>query len=124
MKSLTGHPFIFMDESIKKYLVDILVSVSAIDSYLQGKRDFYFYLQNKMVRRSVEREIEIIGEAMNRLLKIQPNVAITSATKIVDQRNLIIHAYDSINNEIIWSVVVNHLPLLKSEVEQLLSQVS
>ena len=113
-----------MDESIKKYLVDILVSVSAIDSYLQGKRDFYFYLQNKMVRRSVEREIEIIGEAMNRLLKIQPNVAITSATKIVDQRNLIIHAYDSINNEIIWSVVVNHLPLLKSEVEQLLSQVS
>jgi uncharacterized protein with HEPN domain len=113
-----------MDESIKKYLTDILVSIIAIDSYLQGKRDFNFYLQNKIVRRSVEREIEIIGEAMNRLLKIHPNITITSATKIVDQRNLIIHAYDSINNEIIWNVVVKHLPRLKTEVEQLLSEVS
>ncbi len=74
-----------------------------------------------MIRRSVEREMEIIGEAVNRLLKLQPDIGITSAMKIVDQRNLIIHAYDSINNEMIWAVVSKHLPVLKTEVEQLLS---
>jgi len=109
-----------MDEKIKKYLSDILESINAIDDYLQGKRDFNVYLQNKIIRRSVEREIEIIGEAVNRLLKMQPNIEITSANKIVDQRNLIIHAYDSINNEMIWAVVVKHLPLLKVECQQLL----
>jgi len=56
-----------MDERVKKYLIDILVSIEAIDSYLQGKRDFNFYLENKILRRSVEREMEIIGEATNRL---------------------------------------------------------
>ena len=77
-----------------------------------------------MVRRSVEREIEIIGEAMNRILKTNPQLPITSARKIVGQRNMISHAYDSIDNEMIWDVVVNHLPKLKTEVENLLSAVS
>jgi uncharacterized protein with HEPN domain len=111
-----------MDEKNKKHLSDILVSIDAINTYLQGKRDFNFYLQNKIVRRSVEREIEIIGEAVNRILKGLPNIEITSAIKIIDQRNLIIHAYDNINNEMIWTVVVKHLPLLKKEVEHLLSK--
>lgn len=111
-----------MDERLKKFLTDILVSIEAIDSYLQGKRDFNYYLQNKMVRRSVEREIEIIGEATNRLLKLRPDIRITSGSKIVDQRNLIIHAYDAVNNEMIWAVITRHLPTLKSEVEQLLAE--
>jgi uncharacterized protein with HEPN domain len=111
-----------MDERSKKFLPDILVSVEAIDSYLQHKRDFNFYLQNKMVRRSVEREIEIIGEATNILLKLRPDIGITSANKIVDQRNMIIHAYDAINNEMIWAVIIKHLPTLKEEVERLLEE--
>ena len=111
-----------MDERLKKFLTEILVSIEAIDAYLQGKRDFNFYLQNKMVRRSVEREIEIIGEATNRLLKLRPDIRITSGSKIVDQRNLIIHAYDAVNNEMIWAVITRHLPTLKNEVEQLLAE--
>ena len=111
-----------MDERQKKFLTDILVSIEAIDSYLQGKRDFNYYLQNKMVRRSGEREIEIIGEATNRLLKLRPDIRITSGSKIVDQRNLIIHAYDAVNSEMIWAVITRHLPTLKNEVEQLLTE--
>ena len=111
-----------MDDKSKKYLSDILESINSINSYLQGKRDFNLYLQNKMIRRSVEREVEIIGEAVNRLLKINPQIEISAASKIVDQRNLVIHAYDSVNNEMIWSVVVKHLPLLKNEVEHILSE--
>jgi uncharacterized protein with HEPN domain len=75
-----------------------------------------------MVRRSVEREMEIIGEATNRLLRLKPEIKITSANRIVDQRNLIIHAYDAINNEMIWAVIIKHLPKLKTEVEQLLGE--
>lgn len=104
-----------MDERIQQCLADILEAINAIDSYLQGRRDFTVYLQHRMVRRSVERKMEIIGEAMNRILKIEPNIKISSATKIVDQRNLIIHAYDSINNEMMWSVVIKHLPILKKK---------
>ena len=111
-----------MDDSVKKWLLDILVSINAIESYLQGKLDFNLFLNNKMLRRSIEREVEIIGEAMNRILKIEPAIKITSAGKIVSQRNMIIHAYDSIDNEMIWSVVVKHLPILKSEIEALLKQ--
>ncbi len=113
-----------MDNQIKKYLQDILESINSIDQHLQGTRNFNLYLENKTMRRSVEREIEIIGEAMSRILKLRPDIAISSAVKIVDQRNLIIHAYDSVNDGMIWNVVVNHLPKLNDEVIILLGEVS
>lgn len=56
-----------MDDKIKKYLFDIHEAILSIESYLGGKRDFNVYLQNKMLRRAVEREFEIIGEAINKL---------------------------------------------------------
>ena len=69
-----------------------------------------------------ERNIEIIGEAMNRILKIESTIQITNSRKIVDARNYIIHGYDSLSADILWSIVVNHLPRLKLEVEKLLEQ--
>ena len=64
--------------------------------------------------------IEIIGEAMNRILKTDRNIAITNSRKIVDTRNYIIHGYDSLSADILWSMVINHLPKLKNEVVALL----
>ena len=104
----------------KKHLQDIIDSINAVDIHLQGKRDYVIYTNNLTMQRSVEREIEIIGEAMSRILKSNPQIKISSARKIVGQRNMIIHAYDSINNEMIWAVVVKYLPLLKTECQQLL----
>lgn len=66
--------------------------------------------------------MEIMGEAMNNVLKIDPNIAITSSWKIVDTRNFIIHAYDSLKPDILWGIVINHIPLLKREVETLLAE--
>ena len=106
----------------KKLLNDILTSIESVDIHLQGKRDFSIYESNITMRRSVERGIEIIGEAMKNLLKTYPDVPITSKRKIVDLRNIVIHAYDSLDDQSIWSVVVKHLPVLKSEVETLLKQ--
>ena len=73
-----------MDNKPQKYLQDILNCITSIDQHLQGKYEYTFYLSNKTVRRSVEREMEIIGEAMNCLLKSNPNIAISSARKIID----------------------------------------
>ena len=75
-----------------------------------------------MVQHAVERNIEIIGEAVNKLLVINPNVKITNARRIVDARNKIIHGYDEIENVQVWGIVINHLPTLKIEVEKLLNK--
>ena len=69
----------------------------------------------------LKRNIEIIGEAMNRILKVDKEIAITNSRKIVDARNYIIHGYDSLSVDILWSMVINHLPKLKNEVTALLN---
>lgn len=110
-----------MEERTKKYLADILAAIEEIESFFAGSpKLFESFLNNLCLRRAVERNIEIIGEAMNRILKTDPNIQITNSRKIVDARNYIIHGYDSLSADILWSIVINHLPKLKTEVENLL----
>lgn len=66
--------------------------------------------------------IAIIGEATNRILKIRNDISITNARKIVNTRNYVIHGYDSLRYEILWAIVVKDLPLLKSEIEAIMSE--
>ncbi len=110
-----------MDDLIKKHLHDILTAIEEIESFFGDKpklfEDFY---SNLCLRRAIERNIEIIGEATNRILKADKNIAITNSRKIVDARNYIIHGYDSLSADILWSILINHLPKLKSEVVALL----
>ena len=58
---------------------------------------------------------------MNRILKIDSSIDITAARKIVDTRNYVIHAYDSLKADILWAIVVNHIPRLKKELVGLLN---
>lgn len=103
-----------MDELIKKHLQDILTAIEEVESFFGNAPKVYddFY-SNLCLRRAVERNIEIIGEAMNRILKVDKDIAITNSRKIVDARNYIIHGYDSLSVDILWSMVINHLPKLK-----------
>lgn len=73
-----------------------------------------------MLRRAVEREFEIIGEALNRIDKIDSEIIITSKKQIISMRNRVIHGYDKIDNEIIWGTIVRHLPILKKEISNLM----
>lgn len=111
-----------MDDSIKKHLQDILTSIEEIESFFGNSPKLYddFY-SNLCLRRAIERNIKIIGEAMNRILKADKNIAITNSRKIVDARNYIIHGYDSLSVDILWSMVMNHLPKLEDEVKTLLN---
>ena len=108
-----------MKLEINKYLFDIIISIESIEDYLGEKRDFFEYQNNKLLRRGIEREIEIIGEAMSKVLKLDPDCQISNARKIVDARNWVIHGYDKVDDIVIWGIVVNHLPKLKTEIEKL-----
>lgn len=109
-----------MELEIKKFLFDIRESIDSIENYLGDKRDFKVYMSDKMLRRAVEREFEIIGEAMSRIEKIDSSINISSKKQIISMRNRVIHGYDKIDNEIIWGTIVRHLPTLKTEIDDLL----
>lgn len=110
-----------MERSVNKTLEDILNAIQEIESFFEIRPKRYdVYLEDVCLRRAIERNITIIGEAMNRLLKLAPEIEITSARRIVDTRNYVIHGYDSVTDDIMWGIVVRHLPLLKAEVKGLL----
>lgn len=110
-----------MDKDIKTWLYDILQSISEIESYFEGQpMIFDIYKNDIKTKRAVERNFEIIGEAVNRILKKDVDFYIENAQKIIGTRNRIAHGYDKISDDLIWSIVINHLPKLKAEIEILL----
>jgi uncharacterized protein with HEPN domain len=111
-----------MDNKDKKYLFDIQTCIVNIDNYIGEPKLFDRFESNQMLQDAVERNIEIIGEAINQLLKINPDIHITNARRIVDARNKIIHGYDSLEPVNIWAIVINHIPTLKQEVTDLLNE--
>ena len=107
---------------ITKYLRDILRCIEQIESYFETyPRRFGVFCDTPILQSAIQMNIAIIGEATNKLLKVAPDITITKARKIVDTRNYVIHGYDSVSHEMIWSIVINHIPLLKSEVSELLT---
>ena len=112
-----------MDDTIKTWLYDILSSINEIESYfVDTPKLFEFYQNDLRTKRAVERNIEIIGEAMSRILKEDNHIQISNSKKIVDVRNRIIHGYDSVSDDVIWGIVIKNLPVLQKEVEVLLGE--
>ncbi|MCH5245806.1 MAG: DUF86 domain-containing protein [Muribaculaceae bacterium] len=112
-----------MDEVLKKYLYDVKQSINNIEIFMNERsRNYNVFCNDLLYQHAVERNLAIIGEAINRILKIKPDIKISSARKIVNLRNFIIHAYDSLQPVIIWGILINHLPVLKKEVDILLNE--
>ena len=109
-----------MDNYINSCLFDIISSINEIESYFPETKKFETYIKDIRTKRAVERNIEIIGEAMSRIIRENPQINISNSRKIVDTRNKIIHGYDEISDEVVWGIVINHLPKLKQEAEKLL----
>ncbi len=111
---------------ITQCLLDILASIDLIEQYLTRfmgeRRDFGVYRQEILLRQGVERNLEIIGEATNRILKADPAFELANARQIVDLRNFVIHAYDNVNDAVIWAIIIKHLPPLRAEIERLLAE--
>ena len=110
-----------MDSEIKTWLFDIYQAIEEIEGYFTEKPMRYKdYLSDIKTKRAVERDLEIIGEALSRIIKKNKNFKIENAQKIIGTRNRIIHGYDTISDDLIWSIVVNHLPKLKNEINLLM----
>jgi uncharacterized protein with HEPN domain len=105
-----------MTEKAKKYLSDILSSIQRIEAFTVELREFTDYQSDLRTKSAVERQLGIVGEAVNKFRKEEPGYPLTHAKQIVDFRNWIIHAYDNIDDAIVWAILKNHLPVLKSEV--------
>jgi uncharacterized protein with HEPN domain len=104
-----------------KLLWDMREAALRIERFAAGK-SYQDYLNDELLRSGIERQFEIIGEAMTRLVKADPTTAakITDYRKIAGFRNALIHGYDHIDHEIAWGVVINKLPLLREELQKLL----
>ena len=112
-----------MDNRINAWLFDIQKAISEIEDFLKDRpKDFLKYRENTLLKRAIERELEIIGEALNRILKAEPKLEgkISDARNIIGLRNQVIHAYDNISDETIWSIIIKHIPVLKTEIDSLL----
>ena len=107
----------------KVWLYDILNAIHEIESFFfDTPKSFSAYQNDIRTKRAIERNVEIIGEAMNRILHTDTSLRLSDARKIVDTRNRIIHGYDTVSDELIWAIVSKHLPLLQSEIENLLNE--
>lgn len=98
----------------KKYVYDIIGSIEEIDEFI-NHNNYFEFIKDIKTKRAVERNIEIIGEAMNKLMKIDESLPISNSRKIIDTRNRIIHGYDTVSDEILWAIVQKYLPILKKE---------
>lgn len=106
-----------------KLLFDVEQACSNIMQFTEGKT-YEDYASDLLLRSAVERQFEIIGEALNTSRKKDPETIdrITGVQKIISFRNMLIHGYSMVDNETVWEIVKVHLPLLHRQVRELLEQ--
>jgi len=107
---------------INACLSDIEQSIIEIYDFISSENDFLKFSADIKSKKAVERNIEIIGEAMDRILKTDPGFPISNSRKIVDTRNRIIHGYDSVSADVLWLIITRYLPVLEKEVRDLLNK--
>ena len=105
-----------MTDQGRKYLSDILQAIELIESFTSDITDFNNYLSDFKTQSAVERQLGIIGEAVSKFEKLFPDSALSNVHTIKGFRNRLIHAYDTIDQSIIWAIIKNHVGPLKNEV--------
>ena len=109
-----------MDNKVKAKLTDIVKAIDEIKLFVTEIKSFSDYKNDLKSKRAIERNVAIIGEAVNQLSKIDETILITNAKRIVATRNRIIHSYDNVSDDIIWAIIVKELSELEKELEGLL----
>jgi uncharacterized protein with HEPN domain len=112
-----------MQHKILKYLLDIesvILEIEAIKS--KSENNFTNFKSDIILQRAIERDLEIIGEAIRKMLEIEPDIQISASKNIIGLRNIISHAYDSVEPEMIWGIIQKNIPLLSDEVKMIKSK--
>jgi len=106
-----------------KCLIGVKSSCEEVESFFAGKpKLFEEFCKDTMKIRAVERNVEIMGEAINRILKINPEFDLPNAKAIIQTRNRVIHGYDSVTREFLWGLVIRHIPYLLTDVDRKLNE--
>lgn len=112
-----------MNEYILTYLQDVLDAINELESYfIYYPMQFDTFEKDFLRRSAVERKVEIMEEAINRILKIDSNFNLPNAKEIINTRNRVIHGYDSVTPEFLWGLIIKHIPILKQDIEKILSK--
>ena len=109
-----------MHPEIKIWLKDIELSIKEIHEFFPAHGKYNDFKDDLKTHKAIERNIEIIGEAMRRIREVDPLIKISDSRKISDTRNRIIHGYDTVSSDIIWLILTRYIPILESEVKELL----
>lgn len=106
---------------INKYLYDVQRAVTLLTEFTSGKT-FDDYGREAMLRAAVEREFEIIGEALAQLAKLDAALVarISNYRRIIAFRNILIHGYANVDDQLVWDIVETKLPVLSKEITELL----
>ena len=112
-----------MKLEIRKYLHDIQGAAGLLGDFT-GEKTFADYEGDAMLRAAVERQFEIIGEAMVQLARIDEQVAdrISNYRRIIAFRNILIHGYADLDDRLVWDVIDTHLPVLGRDVDAILNE--
>lgn len=109
-----------MQPKLLKYILDIESIIEEVEAIKQKtENDFENFSRDITLQRAVERDLEIIGEATRKITEIQPNIQITASKNIIGLRNIISHAYDSVEPEMLWGIIQKNIPVLASEIQKL-----
>jgi len=108
-----------MTEKGKKYLSDILMAIDLIENFITDTPDFNLYQKDLKTQSAVERQLTIIGEALNKLKQTESDLSVQNDKQIIGFRNRLVHAYNSIDNAIVWVIVKRYLFELKKEIQEL-----
>jgi uncharacterized protein with HEPN domain len=108
----------------QKYLFDIRRAIELIEDFVRETPDFAAYQADLKTQSAVERQLAIVGEAVNHLRRVEPDAKLPNTKQMVDFRNRLIHSYDNVNGAIVWAIIHNHLPILKADVQQHLTESS
>ena len=107
-----------MQHKALKYILDIESVISEIENIkkLTGN-NFDNFKNDRLYIRAVERLLEITGEAVKKLIECDTEIKLPNSSKIIGLRNIISHAYDSVDDELLWSIIQKNVPELNLNVQ-------
>ncbi|NEN24627.1 DUF86 domain-containing protein [Cryomorpha ignava] len=107
-------------KAVLKYILDLEVVIAELEQIIEiCDGDYTKFSSNFMAVRAVERNLMIIGEAISKILKTEPEIKIANSKLMIGLRNMIVHAYDTIDPTTLWRILIKDLPVLKLEIAEI-----
>jgi uncharacterized protein with HEPN domain len=110
-----------MSRDPRCFLWDALRAAESVQAFLRGKT-YEAFVEDDLVRSAVERQLQIIGEALSQLARIDPQVArnVAELRRIIAFRNILVHGYAAIDYDTVWRLIEDKLPELQVNLQALL----